>query len=145
MVVEDVHSKWPEVFLMRNTTAEETVKTLRTLFARTGILEQVVPDNGPQFTSAEFKQFMELNGIRHVMGATYHPSTNGLAERFVQSFKRAVRADQTNKELQHKLDRFLMAYRTAPYATTGQSPAQLFLGRNLKTRRPVEALPEAES
>ncbi|XP_020912823.1 uncharacterized protein K02A2.6-like [Exaiptasia diaphana] len=119
---------------MKNITAEETVKTLRTLFARMGIPEQVVSDNGPQFTSAEFKNFMNVNGIKHVMGATYHPSTNGLAERFVQSFKRAVKADQTNRELQYKLDRFLMAYRTAPHSTTGQSPAQLLLGRNLKTR-----------
>ena len=58
-------------------------------------------------------------------GAPYHPSTNGLAERMVQSFKNAVKA---------RLDRFLFAYRTAPHATTGHSPAQLLFGRNLKSR-----------
>ena len=51
-------------------------------------------DNGPQFVSGEFKHFTEMNGIRHVTGAPYHPSTNGLAERMVQSFKNAVKADR---------------------------------------------------
>ena len=58
-------------------------------------------------------------------GAPYHPSTNGLAERMVQSFKNAVKA---------RLDRFMFAYRTAPHAATGHSPAQLLFGRNLKSR-----------
>ena len=72
--------------------------------------------------------------LPHVMGATYHPATNGLAEHFVQNFKHAVKADQTLRELQYKLDRFLMAYWTAPHAITGESPVQLLLRRNLKTR-----------
>ncbi|KAK3723354.1 hypothetical protein QZH41_002827 [Actinostola sp. cb2023] len=109
LVVMDASTKWPEIFLMKNTTAEETVSTLRTLLARMGLSEQIVSDNGPQFTSEVFKRFVQSNGIHHVMGAPYHPSTNGLAERLVQSFKRAVKADLTDRDLQHKLDRFLMA------------------------------------
>lgn len=67
-------------------------------------------------------------------GTSCHPVTNGLAERLVQSFKKAAKADKSTRTLQHKLDRFLIAYRSAPHATTDQSPAQLFLGRNIKTR-----------
>ena len=104
--------KWPDIVEMRNTTAAETVATLRSLFARMGLPEQV-----------------EL-----VTGAPYHPSTNGLAERMVQSFKNAVKANRSDRSIQHKRDRFLFAYRTAPHATTGQSPAQLLFGRNLKSR-----------
>ena len=119
---------------MRNTTAAETVATLRSLVARMGLPEQVVSDDGPQFVSGEFKHFTEMNGIRHVTGAPYHPSTNGLAERMVQSFKNAVKADRSDRSIQHKLDRFMFAYRTAPHATTGHSPAQLLFGRHLKSR-----------
>ena len=46
-------------------------------------------DNGPQFVSAEFEKFMKENGVKHFRSAPYHPSTNGLAERFVQSLKQA--------------------------------------------------------
>ena len=72
-----------------------------------------------------------MNGIRHVTGAPYHPSTNSLAERMDQSFKNAVKADRSDRSIQHKLDRFLFAYHTAPNTTTGHSPAQLLFGRNL--------------
>lgn len=75
-----------------------------------------------------------MNGIKHVTGAAYHPSTNGQAERLVQSFKKGVKADKSSRILQHKLDRFLLAYRSAPHATTELSPAELLLGWNVKTR-----------
>ena len=57
-----------------------------------------------------------------------HPSTNGQAERLVQSFKKGVKADKSSRTLQHKLDRFLLAYQSAPRAITEPSSAQLLLG-----------------
>ena len=63
MVVIDAHSKWPEIFVMENTTAEETISTLRSLFARMGLPDQIVSDNGPQFTSETFRKFATTNGI----------------------------------------------------------------------------------
>lgn len=86
-VVIVAYSKWPEVFIMRETTAYKTIEILQTIFARNGVPSQLVSDNGPQFMSAEFSKFIALNGIKHITSAPYHPSTNGLAERFVQSFK----------------------------------------------------------
>ena len=133
-MVIDAHSKWPEVFVTEDTTAEETISTLRSLFARLGLPDQIVFDNGPQFTSEAFRKFTTANGIKHVTGAPYHPATNGQAEKLVQSFKKRVKADKSGRTLQHKLDRFLLAYRSAPHATTSLSPAQLLLGLNVKTR-----------
>ena len=49
-----------------------------------GLPQQVVSENGPLFVSAEFKKFMKENGVKRLHSALiYHPSTNGLAERFV--------------------------------------------------------------
>ena len=55
LLVVDAHSKWPEVFKMANTTALKTISVLRNLFASYGLPEQIVSDNGPQFTSQDFK------------------------------------------------------------------------------------------
>ena len=63
LLLVDAHSKWPEVHYMSSTTAAKTIQVLRTMFARYGIPEQLVSDNGPQFVSEEFGQFMKLNGI----------------------------------------------------------------------------------
>ena len=79
-VLVDAHSKWPEVVEMQTTTAEKTIQVLRRMFAAYGLLEQVVSDNGSQFTSQEFAEFMKRNGIKHRKSTPYHPSTNGLAE-----------------------------------------------------------------
>ena len=80
----DAHSKCPEVHRM---STYQTIKILRSLFARYGISDQVVSDNGPQFISSEFGEFMKNKGIKHFRCSPYHPSSNGQAERFVRSFK----------------------------------------------------------
>ena len=133
MILVDAKSKWPEVIQMKSTTASRTIEVLRSLFSRFGIPHQLVSDNGPQFVSEEYKQFCEQNGIRRTLVAPYHPSSNGEAERFVQTFKSAMRkADQQN--LQLSLTRFLLRYRTTPHPATGKTPAELVFGRQIRTR-----------
>ena len=134
LVIVDAHSKWPEVLPFRSTTATATANSLRTVFARYGCPDEVVSDNGPQFTAEEFQSFLRANGIRHRRSAPYHPATNGLAERFVQSFKRAINSTPTTVPVQEAADKFLMKYRSTVHPTTGESPDQLFLGRSLRTR-----------
>lgn len=51
MIVVDAHSKWLEVIPMKSTTTEKTLEVLHNLFAAYGLPEQLVSDNGPQFTS----------------------------------------------------------------------------------------------
>lgn len=75
---------------MASTTAEETVKVLRSLFARQGIPRQLVTDKGRQLVSEIFRHFLRSYGVRHVTSASYHLATNGLAEKFVQTFKRVL-------------------------------------------------------
>ena len=65
---------------------------LRSLFAAYGIPEELVSDNGPQFTSEEFSVFMKNNGIKHTTSAPYQPATNGAAERMVQILKQALKS-----------------------------------------------------
>lgn len=91
MLIVDATSKWPEVMVMSATNATETVEVLRALFARFGLPVELVRDNGPQFTTTVFAEFVQTNGIRHLMGAMYHPATNGLAERLVQTAKNAMK------------------------------------------------------
>ena len=114
---------------------KNNVEVLRTNFARNGIPSRVVTDNGPQFTSSEFQQFMDLNGIKHIKTTPDHPSCNGLAERFVQSFKQVMRASKNHSEtISKKLAKLLLAYRSTPHQTQNETPSMSFMGRELKTR-----------
>ena len=96
LVVVDAYSKWMEVIMMTSTTSERTITELRKLFAAHGLPEQLVSDNGPQFTSVEFDVFLKANGIRHICSAPYHSQSNGEAERFVQTFKNAMKTGRQN-------------------------------------------------
>ena len=60
------------------------------------IAEQVVTDNGPQFTAEEFATFMSCCRVKHTQSSPYNPSTNGLAERFVQTMKQPLKASQSS-------------------------------------------------
>ena len=135
LVVVDAHSKWPEVIQMSSTTSQNTTEALQALFARYGLPEQIVSDNGAQFTSQEFSDFVQANGIKHIRSAPYHPSTNDQAERFVQTFKRAMKAgEREGRSLKTRLAQFLLSYRSTPHATTNVSPSELFLQRKIRTR-----------
>lgn len=134
LVAVDAHSKWPEVYVMQRTTAYHTIQCLQDLFSRFGVPETIVTDNGPQFVSEEFKSFVKGFGGRHIVSAAYHPSTNGLAERFVQTMKSALRKGRPQDSLQATLQTFLVTYRNTPHATTRETPANLFIGRRLRTR-----------
>ena len=131
----DAHSKWPEIHELSSTTTDHTIAVLRRVFAAYGLPQQIVSDNGPQFTSQEFADFLRSNGITHIRTAPYHPSSNGAVERLVQTFKQAMKAGEGDGlPLQHQLQSFLLTYRSTPHATTGLSPASMFLGRPIRTR-----------
>ena len=135
LVAVDAHSKWPEVEIMPTTTSAKTIEVLRKMFAAYGLPEQIVTDNGPQFISDEFTLFTRQNGIKHFRSSPYHPATNGLAERFVQSMKTALKAGASDGgTLPQCLSSFLLTYRSSPHATTGVCPCSLFLHRHVRTR-----------
>lgn len=133
LVIVDAHSKWLDIHAMHSATTSATVEKLRQTFATHGLPDIIVSDNGSNFTSAEFEEFLRRNGIKHIRSAPFHPSSNGLAERAVQSFKNAMKR-MTDGTVETKLSRFLLTYRTTPHATTGISPAQLLMNRQPQTR-----------
>ena len=64
LLLIDSHSKWPEVFEVPKITAIKTIEILRQVFAAYGLPEQLVSDNGPQFTSKEFAEFTNKTHIQ---------------------------------------------------------------------------------
>ena len=118
LIIIDAHSKWPEVILI-SSTAAQTIAELRRLFAAHGLPRHLVSDNGPQFVAEELATFCKMNVVKHIRCAPYHLSSNGLAERFVQTFKRALTVPQNDeRSFNQRLSSFLLGYRCTPHATT---------------------------
>lgn len=129
LILKDARSKWAEVIQVCSTTTAATISALRPIFARFGVPEHIISDNGTAFTSDEFREFCESEGIRHSTSSPYHPRSNGLAENFVKTFKSAIgKRSITQQELDIRLNKFLLVYRNTPNAATGRSPAEMLLG-----------------
>ena len=131
-LIMDSHSKWPEICEMPSTTTIRTIEVLRKVFSVFGLPEQLVSDNGPQFVSSEFAHFMKENGIKHFHSAPYHPATNGLVERLVQTFKKALfKRRKDGRSEQHILSNLLMKYR--PHSVTDVALCELMFKRHIRT------------
>uniref|UniRef100_A0A5S6QPY4 Integrase catalytic domain-containing protein n=1 Tax=Trichuris muris TaxID=70415 RepID=A0A5S6QPY4_TRIMR len=135
LVIVDSFSKWPEVFLTERITTSSTISCLRQTFARFGMPETIVSDNGTQFTALEFKDFCAENGIQQIFTPPGHPQSNGQAERFVDTLKRSLLKMKGEGPLTKLVDRFLLHYRSTPNPSFNysKSPAEVFLGRPMRT------------
>ncbi|XP_036340257.1 uncharacterized protein K02A2.6-like [Rhagoletis pomonella] len=137
LVIVDSYPKWVEcVDMGKNTTSKATIDVLKNIFARFGLPETLVSDNGTAFVSQEFQRFLQLNGIQHSTTPVGQPATNGLAENTVKTFKSALKRGMgpPGGQFNDVLSRFLLDYRNAAHCSTGVSPAQLMFSRQLRTR-----------
>lgn len=139
LVVIDAKSKWPEVFRGNSATTSFTIKSLDECFARFGLPNKLVSDNGTCFTSSEFKKYLKFLGIYHALTAPGHPASNGLAENTVKTVKAGMKKElggvETRKVSKELLDEVLqtvlMNMRNTPHCTTGETPAKMMIGRDL--------------
>jgi len=132
-ILVDAKSKWPEVVSQTKApTSISTISILKGIFSRHGFPEVLVSDNASIFKSDEFSTFCKSCGITQLFIAPGHPATNGLAERYVQTFKHKLKAVENDKRpIQEKLYEILLRFRATPLAC-GKSPAELYLGRQLR-------------
>lgn len=120
---------------MKNLTAKTIIDECREIFARYGVPQCFVTDNGRTFIPTDFRAFLKRNGVNFKYTASYNPATNGQAERFVQTLKNALlRMDANATNVYEKLCKMLLQYRSALHAITNKSSAKLFLGRQMRTR-----------
>ena len=131
--IVDAGSGWIEAFPAGNRTSETVIIYLSQIFARFGIPKTLVSDNGPEFVSEDFKQWCESLGIKKIESPVYHPRANGLAERAVQTVKRALQAWSPNLNVSFGafLQRALMTHRNTS-KTRSKTPVELLLGRRVR-------------
>ena len=133
LLVVDYFSRYPEISRLTSTTSAAVITSLKSIFARHGIPETVRSDNGPQYASREFSMFAELYGFQHTTSSPRYPQSNGQAERTVKTVKQMLRQSE---------DPYLalLNYRATPLPWCKRSPAELLMGRRIRTR--VPQLPE---
>ncbi|UYV69248.1 K02A2.6-like [Cordylochernes scorpioides] len=130
LVAIDYYSRFPEIIQLDRLTASVVVRSCKSIFARQGIPETVVSDNGTQFGAArEFANFARQYGFTHVTSSPRFPQSNGMAEAGVKIAKLILKKNQDPSL-------GLLEYRSTPLEN-GYSPAELLMGRKLRTTLPI--------
>lgn len=105
------------------------------MFAQYGLPEEIVSNNGPQFRSVAFAQFLNRNGIKYCKTVQYDPVANGMVEILNRTLKESIQVIHISGEAwEDSLIAVLGTYRTSPYCATTKMPAELMFGRRVRTR-----------
>ena len=134
LLVIDYYSRFIEIAKLSTTTSTNVITHLKSIFSRHGVPETVRSDNGPQYSSEQFAEFANQYGFSHITSSPKYPQSNGAAERAVRTIKDLLKKNKT-----HNGDMYMamLAYRSTPLEN-GLSPAELLMGRKLRTSVPVE-------
>ena len=135
LVTVDYFSNFIEIDYLESTKSSKVIRALRIHFARYGIPDTVVSDNGPQFTSQEFMDFQRKWGFEHVTSSPGYPQSNGKAEQAVKTAKRIML-----KALETRSDPYLalLDFRNTPTQGMDSSPVQRLMNRRTKTLLPTK-------
>ena len=129
VIIVDYFSKWISAEKLECESAASVISALMTVFATNGFPDRLTSDNGPQYSSYEFKNFCKVNNIKHTTSSPHYPQSNGEAERGVGTVKHLWKKAKCKEE---RL-RAVMEYNNTSLNTISESPAQILMGRRLKT------------
>jgi hypothetical protein len=143
LTMVDVATRFPEAIPLKVIDSVTVAEALFTVFCRLGFPSEVLSDNGSQFTSHMFKQFLQLLSIKEVHSSPYHAQSNGIVERFHGTLKPMLKKMVLGnpKQWHRQVAPLLFAIRELPNVSTGYSPFELLFGR--RARGPIDFLADA--
>ena len=130
----DLATRTPEAFALKKIDTKTICQALEQLFFRVGAPDRLTSDNGPQFVSREFEDFLKVFHIQHIKASYFHPQANGVLEKYHYVLKKSITrlCAERPKDWHLYLQPALFAYRETPHSATGFSPNELLYGRTLK-------------
>ena len=139
LVYVDKLSNWPVIhkFRKNDISARTLIQSLRKNFMDLGVPVKIRSDCGRQFSSQEFKTFLERWGVQLVQSTPYNPQSNGLAEATVKNMKALILKTCDNGDIDSEdFQKALLEYRNTP-GENGLSPAQMLFGQQMRTLLPA--------
>lgn len=129
LIVVDYYSKFLEVVQLKSLTSSHIIMQLKSIFSRQGIPDVVMSDNGPEFSSYEFKDFSREWCFEHITSSPHYAQSNGQVERSVQIVKNMLKKTGVEK-VDFRLA--LLEYLNTPVSNSIASPSELLNNRKLR-------------
>ena len=143
LTICDYATRYLEAIPIPNTEATTIAKELVSVFARVGIPDEILTDQGSNLMLSLLQEIYLMLNISRLRTSPYHPQTDGLAERLNGTLKSMIRkfTASNQKDWDEHLPYLLFAYREVPQESTGFSPFELLYGR--RVRGPLDVPKEA--
>ena len=134
LVIQDMFSRWVEIFALSDATftAHGVAEILIDQWCtRHGVPRRLLSDRGAQFMGALALEVYNQMGIRKLFTTAYHPQTNGMVERFMQTLAQmlAMVVNSAHSDWDLWLPHVAFAYNSSEHAATGVTPFMLATGR----------------
>ena len=129
LLIVDYYSRYIEIAKLNGQSSSEVIRHTKSIFAGRGVPQEVVSDNGPAYSSLEYKQFATKYGFIHTTSSPGYPQSNGEDERAVKTVKTFLKKSEDPYIA-------LMIYRSAPLHNRF-SPSELLMNRRLRTTLPM--------
>ena len=138
LLVVDYYNRFPILCKLTSTVSKVLIQELKAIFTKMGVPNTIVSDGGPQYTSAEFRDFMKDWQIEHKVSSSRTPQSNGMAERCVRTMKASLLKTIGKGE---DVNLALLTYKTTPLNHSLPSPAELLNSRKYKALLPTCIVP----
>ena len=138
LLVVDYYSRFPVLCKLTSTMSKVLIQELKAIFTKMGVPNTIVSDGGPQYTSAEFRDFMKDWQIEHKVSSPRNPQSNGMAERCVQTMIASLLKTIEEGE---DVNLALLTYKTTPLNHSLPSPAELLNSRKNKILLSTQIVP----
>ncbi|KAG0420319.1 Transposon Tf2-9 polyprotein, partial [Dictyocoela roeselum] len=127
LILTDLYSRYTKSKILWSITSRQICKAFQENWInKYGPPKNCLSDNGRQFTSKEFEDFLSKNNINHIKTAPYNPTGNSIVERINQEvgvILRIVRGKSIN-EIQKGIERRINC---TTNMTTRYPPKEIFL------------------
>lgn len=128
LITVDYFSNFFQIDGLETTSSATVINTLKQHFARHGIPDKVISDNGPQFSYQQFSNFKHTWEFENRTSSPAYPQSN----------KKAENAVKTAKQMMRKAKHRGHDFRNTPSQGIGESPCQQLMNRRTKTLMPVK-------
>ena len=86
----DIFSRKANAIPLSKKSASSVVRALPKLLSAFSSVSVIQSDNGNEFLNVDFKNYCEVNGIKHIRSKEYTPQSQGKVERFNGTLKRLI-------------------------------------------------------
>lgn len=148
IVIVDYYSRFFEMERLTSCTSLAVINKLKSAFARHGIAETVISDNGQCYSAEEFRRFANAWRFTHSTTSPRFPQSNGLAEKTVQTAKRILdkaKAGNTDLPRSAGIQKHPSGQPPVTCSTSDEPTTTLHTSSNQQASAATDSTPESHS